>query len=328
MTDPDSDLLPGLWRKLPEQAGMILGSEVSLGPRTVEETFEPPSAYYSAVLEGGDGLAAWVVFEAGVAVTAGGVLVMRPHDVIKERIGDGTLEDDDLDAMGEFVNQMMAPLNDSLKDMALESAPHFVFSRGTTGPDALPDGNVVAVGSTIDIAGVHEGRFWFVLPAALMRGEEAGSEAPGDPMETGGGVDLSPEELAAIREATQDAAAASVGRTLFVVPLAREREAWTEFLDEAGIDYEFAADHAAMRRALGTGTFGAVVVDADACASGGLPYLAIVRDDTTRVPAVVVASAPTRTHLVSCVAAGASAYLAKPLEPDQLVASVDNVRRY
>jgi CheY-like chemotaxis protein len=160
-----------------------------------------------------------------------------------------------------------------------------------------------------------------VVPKAVvvgLRSEAAPPETPAAEPGADDGMSLTPEELAAIREATRESMTA--GKTLLVVPLSRDRAGWTALLAETEFDYDFAPDVIGLTRALRSGAYASVVVDADACPSGGLPALTLIREASGgTVPAVVVASSPTRTHLLSCVAAGAKGYLAKPVAPALLL---------
>lgn len=315
---PAAEVIRSLWKELPDLAGMVLGCDVTCKSPTLQIDFEPPARAYIARLDQEDGGAsAWVVFDLPVAISAAGLLVMRQETTIKKRIDDGTFEGDDFDAMGEFVNQVVPTINDALKK-GPGTAPHYVFKEGSIDAEAMPEstGVLVAFGE-IGVGGLAKG-----LLRLVMAPEVLGVEIETDDGDTG--LELSPEELAAIREATRDAVGGN--RTLVVVPLERERPTWTETLDGVGLDFEFVTDVAALRRQLGKGDIGAVVIDADTCPAGGLPILAALRTGTNAdIPALVVASSPTRSHLLSCIAAGARGYLTKPVEGHQLVESIGSI---
>lgn len=126
------------------------------------------------------------------------------------------------------------------------------------------------------------------------------------------GVSLTPEEMDALREATTKMAE---GTTYLLVPVDRVRTDWDEVLEQAGLEYEYVSELHSLARAVDEGRCAGVVIDADACPAGGLAALARLR---RRVPVVVVASAPTRTHVVSCLAAGACGYHLKPITAESL----------
>lgn len=311
---PAADVIRGLWKELPDLAGMVLGCDVSCKSPVLEDQFSPPERAYVARLESEDGSASgWVIFELQAAIAAAGLLVMRQEPTIKKRLDSGEFEGDDFDAMGEFVNQIVPSINDALKK-GPGDAPHFIFKEGSIERDALPEpAGMVAGHGKVSIGGLADGVLMLVVPQAVL-GVEITEEAVSD------GLELSAEELAAIREATREAVGTT--RTLLVVPLQRERESWSELLSEVGLDVEFVGDVAGLRRQLSVGDVGVVVIDADACPAGGLPMLAALRRDEGSVAGLIVASSPTRSHLLSCMAAGARSYLTKPIDPQSLVESV------
>ena len=103
---------------------------------------------------------------------------------------------------------------------------------------------------------------------------------------------------------------------MIVAPRETERERWREELADTGIEIDFVADHHQLLAACRERAIDVVVIDADACPSGGLTLLAAIRgraDAPSR--RVVVASQPTRRHLVACLGGGASEYLCRPLDP-------------
>ena len=133
-----------------------------------------------------------------------------------------------------------------------------------------------------------------------------------------GAAALTAAEIAAVREAVWSMR--SSGRILLVVPMACARDGWSAALADSAMDYTFIPDVHELARALAGGEVRAVVIDADCCASGGLPELATARArGGADLRCVVVASQPTRRHLVSCVAAGATDYVSRPFEVDMLV---------
>ncbi|MBC8067591.1 MAG: hypothetical protein IAG13_04585 [Deltaproteobacteria bacterium] len=131
------------------------------------------------------------------------------------------------------------------------------------------------------------------------------------------GVELSAEELAAIREATS---ASMTPGSVLIVSRPEDREQWSIDLDGAGLDLVFVGEPHQLLIALRDRDVESVIIDADACPSGGLPLLAALRNAGERLTQrIVVASRPTRTHVVSCLAAGATAYLVRPFAVEKLL---------
>jgi DNA-binding NtrC family response regulator len=129
-------------------------------------------------------------------------------------------------------------------------------------------------------------------------------------------VTLSAEELSAIRDATR---AWTWGVTVFVVAMPCAQQRWAQSLAGCAMDYAIVGSGHELAALLAGGDVRAVVIDADACPSGGLPELMVARvGGPVDLPRVVIASSPTRRHVVSCVAAGATDYVARPFEVEML----------
>ncbi len=154
--------------------------------------------------------------------------------------------------------------------------------------------------------------------AGLFDPEQPGDDPAPDADAHARGVELSPEELAAIREATR-AGTGGPGNVVVVSRL-EDRQQWTADFVDSGVEPSFVGDPHQLIVALRDRDIEIVIIDADACASGGLPALAVLRNREPRpTHTIVVASQPTRTHVVSCLAAGATGYLARPFELEQLL---------
>lgn len=123
---------------------------------------------------------------------------------------------------------------------------------------------------------------------------------------------LTPEELEAIRDATR---ASLRGATMVVAEWPSAQDEWRATLGGLGIELEIVASHHQVLAACRERSIDVIVVDADACAAGGLTLLAAIRG-RVGVPTrrVVVASRPTQKHLVACIGGGASDYLCRPLD--------------
>lgn len=294
--------LRSAWKRLPAHASKVLSTTVELGRPEFGRDAKLEDKVYRAILEpAGEGSgSAEMVLDLRVAIAAAGTMVMMPESAIAEKLSSGDFDDDDRDALGECVNQLLTVINDTLKD-ELPDAPRLVFKRAAIeGDDAVED--PLSLCGSMKI-GEHDGMLELLIPCATLG-------APSPSVDAGaGGVELSPEELAALREATADLGS---GVIYLLVPIERAQSAWSSLLEEAGVEHEFVASVYSLQQAVREGRCAAVVVDADACPGGGLSALARLRD---QLPTVVAASAPTRTHVVRCLAAGAKAYVPKPDSP-------------
>lgn len=148
----------------------------------------------------------------------------------------------------------------------------------------------------------------------MIDADEDGEEgaAPDDDTSSAGGPLLTAEELAAIRDATR---AAVRGVAMIVAERPSAQDGWRESLAALGVDFEVVASHHQVLTACRERAIDLIVVDADACAAGGLTLLAAIRG-RIGVPLrrIVVASRPTQTHLVACIGGGASEYVCRPLD--------------
>ncbi|HET6584833.1 MAG TPA: response regulator [Nannocystaceae bacterium] len=321
-SSPVHRILDALWAALPAQVGAIGSVVAELGPFELAHDWTPGPGTYFAELEHAEpsdaGSATLVMaFELPLAIACAGQLVLTPEAEIQDKIAKSELGPADLEAMGECVNTFAAAIADAVRKVLGEDRRFVVRKGALEAPDVASLGPVVVAGGELKLGDLASGRLEIVVPESLWRAE--GANRRGEPVESasdGGGVELTAEELAAIRAATQSSLA---GKTLLVVPSISQRDEWTTLLEQSGIDFEFVADPFHLLRLCRTESIDAIVIDADACPSGGLPILAALRGRTHEPLArVVVASRPTRTHLVSCMAAGATAYLPKPIAADAL----------
>ena len=366
MSQDTEELAQRLWKALAPVGEAIIDTSLNLGRVEVSDRCEfAANAYIGTLAVKGSEAVGWIVIDGNVACAIAGLLLERPRASILESAPLAKLVGDDADAVAEFANQFISPLNEVIAS-SLDEPVHFVLkgsaSDGTIEPDLE---STITLSSPLDPGELAPGTMRLLLPRAALKipaaaeGADASSseareaagkdgdepegsaegsgatpetgESPGDPRPAGaasgdedasGGLSLTPEELAAIREATTQMGTGT--RTLFVVPVARERDPWRERLGGSELDYAFATSLVAIPSTLRSGEFGVVVIDADACPSGGLYALAKVR--TANVPSLVVVvlvSSPTKTHLVGCLAAGAHIYLCKPIETEKLIESIE-----
>ena len=309
--DSAADFARDVWKALSEQTASILGHEVRFSAPEVVTEISVPERAYVARLEATDGTSAFVVLALEPAIAASSLMLERPEAEVKTRLASGTLESDDTDALGELFNQLAVPLASAIE--AHTGRPlSLPFKSGSCDGSEQPSGEV-AVRMSCNPGGLADGQFIVVVPETLMRLDSAPA------MEPSAGFDLSPEEIAALREATREASRSGVTKALVIVPIERDHALWKDLLDKAGLAHEIAADVSTAIVPLRAGEFDAVIVDADSSPAGGLPMLAKIRAAASGVPAIVVASFPTRTHLIGCLAAGVRRYMTKPLDVQALI---------
>jgi CheY-like chemotaxis protein len=321
-----SAVVRDLWDRLPEFIGQVVGMEVELGEPQPKQDWPTVKGTYIARLrfEMPQGLHLHIGLDVKSAIACSGLLVMMQEKIIREKIDRTEFTDDDADAVAECINQFSATFNDVFREH-IGTGTRVVFDEGVVGKGSakwaeMPGGFVrLHAKFKIGMSKPHEGRFDVILPLPLF--EPALAE---EGQAASDGLTLSAEELAALRAA----AAENFGSDKLVVLMGvdRDREAWDGVLKQLSIDYEFAWDVHHVRRLCRDREAGMVIVDADACAAGGLPALARLRGNSPAVPLLVAASRPTRTHLVSCMAAGAATYMLKPIDPTRLLSQVEAVR--
>lgn len=309
-------MLQGLWSALPAQFGAVVGVGATLGAIETRSEWTPRAGTYYAELERSEPNAGRLVmgFEVPLAIACAGQLLLVPDGQLREKIAAGELTQEDRDGMGECVGTFIAAIVEAARAV-VGVDEQWTLKRAVLDAAELELGDALAVASAdLEVGDLAKGRFEVIAPLSLWGGERKKADVETDP--SVGGVELTAEELAAIRAATQSSVP---GKTLVVVPSLVQREEWTTVLEQIGVDFEFVGDPYEILQLCRTATVEAVVIDADACPSGGLTILAAIRGRTPDpIPRVVVASRPTRTHLVSCLAAGATAYATKPIAPETL----------
>ena len=311
--DPAADFARDVWKALSEKAEAIIGDSVRISAPERAPELACPERAYVARLEAGDGTTAFVILALQPAIAAASLMLERPRADIEGRLGAATLEADDIDALGELVNQLATPLNAAIEAQAGD-ALRFAFRAGAADGSERPDIDApVVVQMAFNPGDLAEGPLLVVVPERVLSRRDT-PEIDATP-----GFELTAEEVAALREATREAAKSCVGKTLVIVPVEREHAQWKELLDRAGVAHDIAVDVLTALGSLRAGEYDAVIVDADASPAGGLPTLARIRAAAATVPAIVAASLPTRTHLIGCLAAGVRRYVTKPVDVEALL---------
>jgi CheY-like chemotaxis protein len=352
MTLAPSTTTKKIWRALPGQLKALLSREAELDEPEMSRAWTPVAGMYVAELQLVEPRTCtlYLGFELPLAIACSGALMMLPANAIAEKVRDRELSDDDLDAMGECVNTLCTQLNAAVRS-ELGEEYRVVFRQGSLAePDVGVLGEHAVARGNLRVGELAQGLFDLVVPrdffdavSAHERNDgaaprEAGEMRAGTPRSpgapageepsartrqaqfsgapSGAGVTLTAEELDALREATRDGGSS---RTMVLVERTSEQPAWVD-LKTQGLDVELCSSPQTALRACERGEIEVLVIDADACTSGGLAMLAMLRGEACRsIQRLIAVSLPTRSHLVACLAAGASNYLVKPLEPSQII---------
>lgn len=339
MAPVPTKMLARIWAALPRRLGAATGETASLGKPEIADAWTPEGKRYYAELElvEPSGGKLWLSVELAIAIAVAGGRLGRPRSEILDNISTLTFQDAELEEMDECVETLCATMNEELQ-RELGDRHRVAFSRATLEPPTDIDGGPLArAHARLELDTLTSGELELVVPTAVFAivGEDADadSEAPvasehddglgriQRPAAQGRSPDegplLTPEEMAAIRDATK---AMGAGKTLIVAQQRGARERWRDSIAEAGIeDMEVCASEHQLLAACREQAIETLVIDADACSSGGLGVLAAVRTlQGGPERRVVLASQPTRSHLVACVAGGATDYLAEPADADEL----------
>jgi CheY-like chemotaxis protein len=323
-TERERLFLEALWEQIPAQASVVLGVTVALGKMKLSEGLEElgKKQYFATMTtDRPRRIDIFLGFDDRSAIAFSGLLVMMQEKVINEKMSRREMDDDDLDAMSECVNQLGSAINKALHE-ALGSEYHVVLNGGGLKEPAELDryrsGRIVIARGKITVGTLHEGEFRIVIPDALFgTGQDSAA--------TGTGLAFTPEEAEALRQATMASLSGQEKLHLFL-PLSRDLANWQALVEELGIETEITRDLHELRQSCQKGEVTAIVIDADACEYGGLPALAKLVAGTGRsIPIIVAASRPTRTHLISCLASGAATYVVKPIAADALRETVSQI---
>lgn len=305
-------------------ASTILGTEISLGKIKIHEGVEETGKkiYYSVLAEGsGDGVNIFFGIDECSAIAFAGLLVMMQEKVIKDKISRREMDEDDLDAMSECVNQLTSVFNEVTKSK-LDTDTHLIFqSAGLKMPSEIErfkDQRIIVARSKLMVGGLHTGELRVLVPEMLFSGKSPDQDAQD-------ALSLSAEEQAALREAAMEGMDIS-GKIGVFLPTRRDEDDWQRLLNEGSLECELASNIHTLRRRCALGEIACVLIDADACEQGGLPALSqFLAFSDVQVPVAVAASQPTKTHLVSCLSAGSFTYLVKPMSAEELRGTLEQI---
>jgi two-component system CheB/CheR fusion protein len=137
---------------------------------------------------------------------------------------------------------------------------------------------------------------------------------------------MSPVAVEAIPKRQADAARRSQPPTVFVVDDDREvREAMRGLLEQAGRTVEAFASAEAFLEAYQPGRNGCLLVDARMPGMGGIDLLDRLKAKSHALPAIVITGYGDVPLAVRAMKAGAAGFVEKPVQPDELLASVARI---
>lgn len=275
-------------------------------------------------LERPEPVATWLGIARPVAVALAGLLVMMQEKVVREKVEQGEITDEDLESLEECISHISTVFDEAVAE-AIGEQHEFGFAEGGFDLD-VPDRDVVRWRAELAVGDLATGPVVWVLPASgFGEGQRKPATGGEGAAAAGEGVELSAEEMAAIREV---AASASFGGGVVVLaPVERVRATWEALGKDGPVSVEVVRTVFELRRVHRVGTIEAVVVDGDVLPGGGVAALGITRRwAAPGVPVLMAASRPTRHHVAAALAAGAAAYLVKPCTGEDLARGLERAR--
>jgi len=310
---------------LPESLRQVTRTQVEV--RSASLGTKAPSdedLYWARLdLERPEPVATWLGIARPVAVALAGLLVMMQEKVVREKVEQGEITDEDLESLEECISHISTVFDEAVAE-AIGEQYEFGFAEGGFDLD-VPDRDVVHWRAELAVGDLATGPVVWVLPASGF-GEGQRKPATGGEGAAAAGVELSDEEMAAIREVA--AASASFGGGVVVLaPVERVRATWEALGKDGPVSVEVVRTVFELRRVHRVGTIEAVVVDGDVLPGGGVAALGITRRwAAPGVPVLMAASRPTRHHVSASLAAGAAAYLVKPCTADDVARGLEHAR--
>ncbi|RMG98228.1 MAG: hypothetical protein D6705_06405 [Deltaproteobacteria bacterium] len=301
---------------LGESLRQIARTDVEVRDVTVEEGgLEDGADVYLAKLEleRPEPVETYLAISRPVAIAVAGLLVMMQEKVVREKVEQGEVTDDDLESLAECASHLSTVFDEALAEVIGEQHELGFVEGGVDA--AAPAATFVRLRVELAIGDLASGHlFWLVPAEGFGEGQRrADAETP----QAAGGVELSAEEMAAIREVAQGAAFA--GHVAALVPVERVRGTWEQLAKEADVALEVVRTVFELRGLAAGATLEAVVVDGDVHPGGGISVVEIVRRwAAPNVATIMAASRPTRWHVAAALAAGAATYLVKPASGDDL----------
>ncbi len=321
---PVEALLRRAAEALPESLRQVARTEVAVRATRVEEGRPALEDAYVArlELERTQPVGTYLLLSKPLAIALAGLLVMMQEKVVREKVEQGEVTDDDLESLAECAGHVSTVFDEALAEN-LGEGHELGFVEG--GFDvAVEDGDYVRLEMDLALGDLAEGLLVWLVPAEGIEADEAPAPEAADAPP--GGVELTAEEMAAIREVAREASFG--GSVAVLAPVERVRAAWDRLGRDAGAALEVVRTIFELRRAAATAELEAVIVDGDVLPGGGVAAVEVVGRWAARgVPVLMAASRPTRRHVAASLAAGAAGYLVKPCAPEDLGRALERLAR-
>ncbi|BBA68947.1 response regulator [Geobacter sulfurreducens] len=352
-----TDVVNNSFRQAAEDSGMLLGQELVIDEAdriaTNRQTYfcdMDDVCFVAEVTASGDYAGKFhVVFGLRDAICMSGFLLGIPTARINEKRRLAIMENDDVDAFSEIVNQVVGSFNSVFQPsfgnkVHLKVVPPKKFipeSTELTETEPVPDGEYLLFRGRMELSGMEMGNLDILIPMDLALLFDPPAEEPEPPVEEtvaeavdapddAEGVEVGAE---AVGEAEQEPAAAAGAprpvdencrRVLILEDDESDRQRIRELLEEKGYEPVEAGLDADIREIFSQGGVRLVVLgihngdDRDMAVC--IKIKAIAQGDT--LPIIMCAREWTRSAVLKAVKYGARDIIVKPYQSDEVVAKV------
>lgn len=358
-----TSVVDNAFKQAAEDSGMLLGQELTIGETdriaTNRQTYfcdMDDLCFVAEVTSSGEFAGKfYTVIGLRDAICMSGYLLGIPPARINEKRRLAIMEDDDVDAFSEIVNQMVGSFNSVFQPafnnkVHLKVAPPQKFIPETTEiteTEPVPDGEYLLFRGRMEMAGQEMGYVDLLLPmplaelfdppAAVEEEPVAASDAEGDEAaaEDGAGTageDADAGEGAAAAEApvsTAAPAAMSARKVLILEDDDGDRQLLRDSLASRGYEAIEAGLDADIREIFAAGGVRLVVLgihngdDRDMAVC--IKIKAIVQEEA--LPIIMCAREWTRSAVLKAVKYGARDIIVKPYQPEEVAAKVEKFLR-
>lgn len=350
------------FRQAAEDSGMLLGQELTIGEADIIATNRATYfcdmddvCFIAEVTASGEYSGTFhTIFGLRDAICMSGFLLGIPPARINEKRRLAIMEDDDVDAFSEIVNQTVGSFN-SVFQPAFENKVHLKVvppkkfipeTTELTDTEPVPDGEYIMFRARMEMPGLEMGNIDILMPRGLAElfdppqeepepepvPEEAESDAEesvGAGVAGGGSIDGDKASVAAAVDSDADAVVESEGDAVRRVLILEDDEADRQMIGEllAGRGFELveARLDADIREIFSRGGVQLVVLgihnNDDRDMSLCIKIKAITQGKS--LPIIMCAKEWTRTAVLKAVRYGARDIIVKPYQGDDVLAKVD-----